>query len=713
MSILHYFKALPASYKKLTNRLITLAENMVYDDYTLSLMRGIAIGLVIFLVMQGSSYVYILLAGSNDAVTPLLWLQTLWYASQNNHIPRLALLLTISLILPLGLVSWLWFAWNWGGFRWTFRTILVLACIWVWLLISDTLFKSVSYHAFINGSAIDFIRQWLFYYQDKSTAYHLLIDSAISAMIIAILWVSIAQRSVPNIYGQAHFATKAEIRQMKLTSKQGLLLGRAYGLDLYQPGYEHCTVFAPTGGQKTSAYVIPNLLTWEESGVFNDNKLTLFNKTSGYRSAMGQLCFLWAPTQEYTHCYNPLDLVPENKNRRIDEIQRIAHIFIPDNPKTEPIWIDQPRALFIALVLYVFDTQGLPRHIAQVLNLIKQTPNFSDWLLEVLTTREDLDPICREIFYKFLEIHPKTQTGLIFSLLGHFTLFDNPLIAAATSRSDFDIRDLRRKRMTVYVGFTSNNMVRLSPLMTVFYEQIFDVMTSKPPGQDEPYGVQIIMDEFASLKKMETFKKSIALFREYRLRVSIIVQELSQLYDTYGQEGAKTFINSKVRIAYTQTDEQSSKYLSSQLGTYTMRVKNVSNQQSRELLKAGVTTESEHYVKRELMLPQEIRLLPDDKAIILIEGKHPIYANKIPWFKDRRFKKKILPPINLPTIMPMVEEYMAQKQKVSLLYMKYLKEAFQSKGLVHKATDTDKVLENYQQEIVNQDKIEQDISDAF
>lgn len=57
--------------------------------------------------------------------------------------------------------------------------------------------------------------------------------------------------------------------------------------------------------------------------------------------------------------------------------------------------------------------------------------------------------------------------------------------------------------------------------------------------------------------------------------------------------------------------------------------KNISKQQSRELLKAGNTTESERYIKRPLMLPQEIGLLPEDKAIILIEGKYPIYANKI------------------------------------------------------------------------------------
>ena len=86
------------------------------------------------------------------------------------------------------------------------------------------------------------------------------------------------------------------------------------------------------------------------------------------------------------------------------------------------------------------------------------------------------------------------------------------------TRSDFDIRNLRRKKMTVYVGITNDNLVRLSPLLTVFYQQVADVMTRKVPEDDEPYGVLFLMDEFSALRRMESFHKNIGLYREINQR---------------------------------------------------------------------------------------------------------------------------------------------------------------------------------------------------
>lgn len=103
-----------------------------------------------------------------------------------------------------------------------------------------------------------------------------------------------------------------------------------------------------------------------------------------------------------------------------------------------------------------------------MIRLIKESSNFSDFLLQVLADRDDLDPVCRNNFYKFCELHEKTRTSILATFLSYFELFDNPLIDAATSKSDFDIRQLRRKRMTIYVSVSNDNLTRLSPLLTVF-----------------------------------------------------------------------------------------------------------------------------------------------------------------------------------------------------------------------------------------------------
>jgi type IV secretion system protein VirD4 len=56
--------------------------------------------------------------------------------------------------------------------------------------------------------------------------------------------------------------------------------------------------------------------------------------------------------------------------------------------------------------------------------------------------------------------------------------------------------------------------------------------------------------------------------------------------------------------------------------------------------------------QRALLLPQEVIQLPRDEQIILVESFSPIKCKKIFYFKDPFFKKRLLPPVNLPVQEP-------------------------------------------------------------
>lgn len=173
----------------------------------------------------------------------------------------------------------------------------------------------------------------------------------------ALIAVSL-QEQQRYLFGKAHWATYREAKKAGLFAKEGLMLGKKWGQYLRVNGFEHVFVFAPSGSGKSTALVIPNLLTWNGSCITMDVKLSLFQLTSKFRAQHGQQCFLWNPgTRDgHTHAYNPFDFVSQDKALRIDDLQKLAHIFIPDNPKQDPIWTAQPRVLFIALALYLLDT---------------------------------------------------------------------------------------------------------------------------------------------------------------------------------------------------------------------------------------------------------------------------------------------------------------------------------------------------------------------
>ncbi len=269
-------------------------------------------------------------------------------------------------------------------------------------------------------------------------------------------------RPEKKILGNAHFANGFEINKATFfkQEEQSVIIGKKYGAPLYSNGFEHVLVFAPTGSGKTRSIGIPNLFQYPYPVVCNDVKLTLFKTTSGYRQqVLGHQCFCWAPTNETqtTHQYNPLSLISKEKVQRLTNIQRMSHILIPDNKKSDPIWQQASRKLFKVAVLYLLDTPVSPTTLGEINRLIKQA-GFDTWLTAQLEETEHFDLEFYRNGYSYLNNHEKTRSSILETFSGYFELFDDPTIDAATSGTDFDLRELRSKPMTIYVGFTDDDM---------------------------------------------------------------------------------------------------------------------------------------------------------------------------------------------------------------------------------------------------------------
>jgi len=464
-----------------------------------------------------------------------------------------------------------------------------------------------------------------------------------------------------SIHGDAHWATDHEIKKAKLRAKKGLLVGRTGKRDyLICDDFQHVLLFAPTGSGKGVGFVIPNLLFWTESVVCHDIKMENHELTSGYRyKKLRQDVFLWNPADPdgRSHCYNPLDWVSTKPGQMVDDVQKICNLILPE----QEFWQNEARSLMLGVILYLIAVPEKVQSFGEVVRTMRSDDVVYNLAVVLDTIGKRIHPVAYMNIAAFLQKADKERSGVISTLNSGLELWANPLIDAATARSDFDMQMLKKKKMSVFCGVTPDNLKRLEPLLKVFYQQATDFMTRRIPGKDEPHGVLFMMDEFPSLGEMPQFEVGIAYFRGYRVKLFLIVQDTQQLKGTYEEAGMNSFLsNSYYRITFAANNVETANMISQLIGNKSV-VQNSYNKPKFLDLNPAARTINASEVQRALLLPQEVITLPRDDEIIIIESAPPIRAKKIFYFKDKFFTRRLLPLEDVP----IQEPYDPRKKKAA------------------------------------------------
>ncbi len=453
-----------------------------------------------------------------------------------------------------------------------------------------------------------------------------------------------------SLHGDARWATESDIKKAGLRSRHGLLLGVDKHGYFVAPGYQHALLFAPTGSGKGVGFVIPNLLFWNESLFCHDIKLENYELTSGWRKKMGQEVYVWSPADPdgITHCYNPIDWVSSKPGQMVDDVQKIANLIMPE----KEFWNNEARSLFLGVVLYLLAAPDKVKSFGEVVRTMRSDDVVYNLAVVLDTMGNDIHPVAYMNIAAFLQKADKERSGVISTMNSNLELWANPLIDTATASSDFNIQDFKKKKVTVYVGLTPDNLQRLQPLMQVFYQQATEFLCRKMPSKEEPHGVLFIMDEFPTLGKMEQFMSGIAYFRGYNVRLFLIVQDTEQLKGIYEEPGMNSFLsNSTYRITFAANNIETANLISQLIGNKTVDQASLN---SPKFLDFNPASRSVNVSKaqRALLLPQEVIGLPRDEQILLIESKPPIKSKKIFYYKDSFFTKRLMKPIAIPQQEP-------------------------------------------------------------
>jgi type IV secretion system protein VirD4 len=418
-------------------------------------------------------------------------------------------------------------------------------------------------------------------------------------------------------------------------------------------GPEHVLLYAPTRTGKGVGVVIPNLLSWPDSVVVLDVKRENWEASAGFRAAHGQQVFLFDPLDAHgrTARYNPLGHIRrEDPVEVLDELQKLAVMLLPAPLNADPFWAESARTGFIGVGAYIAETPERAFSLGAIYAELTQGDARAR-LGAVAAQRAALGrPLsfgCANALADFASASENTFASIKQTLTSRMNLWLNPRVCAATEESDFDLRQLRSRRTSIYLAVSPDNLTRVAPLYNLLFQQLVDLNTrERPGGGRHPILVLLLLDEFARLGHAEVLAKAFAFVAGYGLRLLPVLQSPSQLRAEYGPDLAQEIIaNCAAEIAFAPKELKVAQELSERLGAYTYKAR---AQSGPTMFSKGNRSTSESDQRRLLNLPQELLQMPPDRLLVLHAGLPPIRGRKIVYWRERLFIRRVLPPPEVP-----------------------------------------------------------------
>jgi type IV secretion system protein VirD4 len=398
-------------------------------------------------------------------------------------------------------------------------------------------------------------------------------------------------------------------------------------------------IVAPTGRGKTTGFVIPNLLTYQGSTVVLDVKGENFEATARHRASQGDAVFRFAPTdwnEGRSHRYNPLLRIAslENVDRQQMELQLLASLFLQADSDRVQGLLDGGIDLFVAAGLLAFE-----RRRPTIGEIYRITASGGDKQKEYRRRADEVEnPAAKLIFMRMASTNNDTLTSYLSLLMtSGLKQWANPAIDRATATSDIDFREIRKTPISVYLVVEPLMVKPLAPLIRLFFSDLLAALQDHEPGEDEPWPVMIMLDEFNRLGKMPIVLDSIETLRSYRANLAIVTQTIPALDEIYGENARRALQgNAGIKLYLTPSDEKTIEELSKAVGKTTKRVVTRSRAIGRNPFAGRSMCER----------TEETPLLPEDEArrmdlgdiIMVVDAQMPVRAKRIKYYDDRFFK---------------------------------------------------------------------------
>ena len=339
---------------------------------------------------------------------------------------------------------------------------------------------------------------------------------------------------------------------------------------------------------------------------------------------------------EKSHCYNPFVYLRDD-----NDVQRlVTNLFKSTTPKgsqsNDPFWDTAASMLLLALIFYLKyeappDEQNFPMvmemlRAADVREDCDEYTSPLDELFERLEMREP-DHIAVKYYKDYHSGSAKTLKSIQITLAARLEKFNLSSLAALTATDELDLPSLGEKKVALFALIPDND-TSFNFLVSILYTQLFQqlfYLADHKYGGSLPVPVHFLMDEFSNVSLPEDFSKILAVMRSRNVYVSIILQNVAALKALFEKEW-ESILGNCDEFLYLGGNETSTHKLISEsyLGKSTIDTNTYGKSSGRN----GNYSTNYQISGRELLMPDEVRMLDNRYALLFIRGERPVMDEK-------------------------------------------------------------------------------------
>lgn len=423
------------------------------------------------------------------------------------------------------------------------------------------------------------------------------------------------------------YADKVPTRNKILTQNVSVGLdGRKHRRNL------NTLVCGGSGAGKTRFFAKPNLCQANSSYVVLDPKGELLRDTGNLLSAKGyDIKVLDLINMEKSHCYNPFVYL-----RSDNDIQRlVTNLFKNTTPKgsqsQDPFWDQAATMLLLALIFYLhYEAPPEEQNFPMVMEMIRAGEVREDdetykSALDILFERLEMrnpEHIALKYYRSYHSGSGKTLKSIQITLISRLEKFNLESLASITQNDELELWSIGEKKTAVFAIIPDNDS-SFSFLVGMLYTQLFQQLYYQADvihGGRLPVHVHFLMDEFANVALPDEFDKLLSTMRSREISVSIIIQNLAQLKALFEKQW-ESIVGNCDEFLYLGGNEQSThEYVSKLLGKETIDTNSYGQSKGRN----GSYSTNWQRAGRELMTPDEVRMLDNRYALLFIRGERPV-----------------------------------------------------------------------------------------